>query len=288
MGFIGATIVKNMFGNNFKKIIVLVAVLNLSACSVVGDLWYERMDQFIADQLLEYANFSNNQEGYIRKVAKEFKDWNAKSELPEYKKLLLQFRLLGEETVVSDIDEIYQNGVILSNRNRDFFTSRFIDFSETLTENQIKEISVHLDELTEERIFELEKETKNYQDTLEKTFVRFFRLLGVKLNKKQKNTIQLSSSGLEDRRHQLINDRIKWNEEFVKILAARTDKSFKQQLTNHINTLNPEDKYTRTVINQITAEIIASLDEKQRARFQKRLEVFENSLDQIMERQNQS
>ena len=286
MGFIGATIVKNMFGNNLKKIIVLVAVLNLSACSVVGDLWYERMDQFIADQLLEYAKFSNNQEGYIRKVAKEFKDWNAKSELPEYKKLLLQFRLLGEETVVSDIDEIYQNGVILSNRNRDFFTSRFIDFSETLTENQIKEISVHLDGLTEERIFELNKETKNYQDTLEKTFVRFFRLMGVKLNKEQKNTIQFSSSGLEDRRYQLINNRIKWNEEFVKILASRNDESFEVQLTNHINTLNPEDKYTRTVINQITAEIIASLDEKQRARFQKRLSVFETTIDEILTKQN--
>ena len=139
-----------------------MAVFNLSGCSVVGDLWYERMDQFIANQLLEYANFSSNQEGYIRKVAKEFKDWNAKNELPEYKKLLLQFRLLDEETVVSDVDEIYQKGVILSNRNRDFFTSRFIDFSETLTENQIKEISVHLDGLTEERIFELNKETKNY------------------------------------------------------------------------------------------------------------------------------
>ena len=106
--------------------------------------------------------------------------------------------------------------------------------------------------------------------------------MGVKLNKEQKNTIQFSSSGLEDRRYQLINNRIKWNEKFVKILASRNDKNFEQQLTNHINTLNPEDKYTRTVINQITAEIIASLDEKQRARFQKRLGVFENSIDQIL------
>ena len=265
-----------------------MAVFNLSACSVVGDLWYERMDQFITNQLLEYANFSNNQEGYIRKVAKEFKYWNAKNELPEYKKLLLQFRFLDEETVVSDIDEIYQKGVILSNRNRDFFASHFIDFSKTLTEKQIKEISIHLDELTEERIFQLKKETKSYQDTLGKTFVRFFRLMGVKLNKEQKNTIQLSSSGLEDRRYQLINDRIKWNEGFVTILASRNDKNFEQQLTNHINTLNPEDKYTRTVINQITAEIIASLDEKQRARFQKRLGSFETSIDQILEKQNQS
>ena len=271
-----------MFGRAYKKTIIILAIFNLSACSVVGDLWYERMDQFIANQLLEYANFSNNQESYIRKVTKEFKYWNAKNELPKYKKLLLQFSLLGEETVVSDIDNIYQKGVILSNRNRDFFTSHFIDFSKTLTEKQVKEISIHLDELTEERIFKLKKETKNYQDTLEKTFVRFFRLMGVKLNKEQKNTIQFSSSGLEDRRYQLINNRIKWNEEFVKILASRNDESFEVQLTNHINALNPEDKYTRTVINQITAEIIASLDEKQRARFQKRLGVFENSIDQIL------
>ena len=271
-----------MFGRAYKKTIIILAIFNLSACSVVGDLWYERMDQFIANQLLEYANFSNNQESYIRKVTKEFKYWNAKNELPQYKKLLQQFSLLGEETVVSDIDNIYQKGVILSNRNRDFFTSHFIDFSKTLTEKQVKEISIHLDELTEERIFKLTKEAKNYQDMLEKTFVRFFRLMGVKLNKEQKNTIQFSSSGLEDRRYQLINNRIKWNEEFVKILASRNDESFEVQLTNHINTLNPEDKYTRTVINQITAEIIASLDEKQRARFQKRLGVFENSIDQIL------
>ena len=277
-----------MFGRAYKKTIIILAIFNLSACSVVGDLWYERMDQFIANQLLEYANFSNNQESYIRKVTKEFKYWNAKNELPQYKKLLQQFSLLGEETVVSDIDNIYQKGVILSNRNRDFFTSHFIDFSKTLTEKQIKEISIHLDELTEERIFKLKKETKNYQDTLEKTFVRFFRLMGVKLNKEQKNTIQFSSSGLEDRRYQLINNRIKWNEEFVKILASRNDESFEVQLTNHINALNPEDKYTRTVINQITAEIIASLDEKQRARFQKRLGAFETSIDQILEKQNQS
>ena len=271
-----------MFGRAYKKTIIILAIFNLSACSVVGDLWYERMDQFIANQLLEYANFSNNQESYIRKVTKEFKYWNAKNELPQYKKLLQQFSLLGEETVVSDIDNIYQKGVILSNRNRDFFTSHFIDFSKTLTEKQIKEISIHLDELTEERIFKLKKETKNYQDTLEKTFVRFFRLMGVKLNKEQKNTIQFSSSGLEDRRYQLINNRIKWNEEFVKILASRNDENFEVQLTNHINALNPEDKYTRTVINQITSEIIASLDEKQRARFQKRLGVFETSIDQIL------
>ena len=69
-------------------------------------------------------------------------------------------------------------------------------------------------------------------------------------------------------------------------MLQETIKTSKTQLTSHIDALNPEDKYTRTVINQITAEIIASLDEKQRARFQKRLSVFETTIDEILTKQN--
>jgi len=47
-----------MFGQAYKKVIIVMVVFNLSACSVVGGLWYERIDQFIANQFLESANFS--------------------------------------------------------------------------------------------------------------------------------------------------------------------------------------------------------------------------------------
>ena len=92
---------------------------------------------------------------------------------------------------------------------------------------------------------------------------------------------------IKDTREQLISDRIQWNQQFVTILTLRQKKNFEEILTNHINSLSSEDPNTRTVINQITAEIIASLDEKQRARFQKRLGVFEASINQIIEQQNQ-
>ena len=275
-----------MFGQAYKKVIIVMVVFNLSACSVVGGLWYERMDQFIANQFLEYADFSIAQENHIRKATQEFKYWNIKNELPEYKKLLLRFRLLDSETRVGEIDEIYEKGGVLGNRSRNFFVPYLVELCKTLTNKQIEEIEIHFDGLMEERRFKLGNETKNYQAALEKSFVRFFRLLRVKLNDEQKNTVRLLSSELEDTRYQLINDRIKWNQQFVTILVLRQEKDFEQILTDHIHSLSSEDKNTRTAINQITAEILASLDEKQRARFQKRLGVFITSIDQILAREN--
>ena len=275
-----------MFGQTYKKVIIVMVVFNLSACSVVGGLWYERIDQFIANQFLESANFSNTQENYIRKATQEFKYWNIKNELPEYKKLLLRFRLLDSETRIGDIDEIYEKGGVLGNRSRNFFVPYLVELCKTLTNKQIEEIEIHFDGLMEERRFKLGNETKNYQAALEKSFIRFFRLLRVKLNDEQKNTIRLLSSELEDTRYQLINDRIKWNQQFVTILVLRQEKDFEEILADHIHSLSSEDKNTRTAINQITAEILASLDEKQRARFQKRLGVFITSIDQILAREN--
>lgn len=110
--------------------------------------------------------------------------------------------------------------------------------------------------------------------------------MGIRLNNKQKNTVQLLSSDIEDTREQLISDRIQWNQQFVTILTLRQKKNFEETLTNHINSLSSEDPNTKKVINQIIAEIIASLDEKQRARFQKRLGVFVTSIDQLLARKN--
>jgi len=271
-----------MFGQAYKKVIIVMVVFTLSACSAVGGLWYERIDQFITNQFLEYATFSNTQEKYIRKATLEFKYWNIKNELPEYKKLLLRFSLLDSTTRVDDIDDIYQKGMMLGNRSRDFFVPYMVELFSELTNQQVEEIAIHFDGLMEERRLELDNERKSFQTALEKSFVRFFRLLGVRLNNEQKNTVRLLSSDLEDTRHELIDARIKWNQQFLAILILRKQKNFKQILTDHINSLGSEDKNTRRVINQITAEIIASLDQKQRTRFQKRLGVFETSIDQIL------
>ena len=275
-----------MVDQAYKKIIVVLVFSTLSACSVVGGLWYERIDQLIANQFLEYASFTNDQEKYVRQATLEFKYWNIKNELPKYKKLISQFKALDSTTTFDDIDDIYQQGMLLGNNTRDFFLPQIVEFCKTITNKQVEEMATYFDELMKERKLELENDEDDFQDSLAKSFKRFFRFMGVKLNNEQINTIRTLSSGIEDSREQLISERIQWNQQFIAILNLRQNKNFEEIFINHINSLDSENPNTRTLINQITAEVIASLDEKQRRKFQKRLGRFEASIDQIIQEQN--
>ena len=275
-----------MIGKGYKKIIVILVFLTLPACSVVGGLWYERIDQLIANQFLEYASFTNDQEKYVRQATLEFKYWNIKNELPKYKKLIAQFRSLDNATTVDDIDDIYQQGMILANNTRDFFLPQIVEFCKTITNKQVEEMATYFDDLMKERKLELENDEDDLQGSLIKSFKRFFRFMGVKLSNEQINTIQTLSSGIEDKREQLISKRIQWNQQFIAILELRQNENFEERFISHINSLDSEDPKTRIMINKITAEIIASLSEKQRGKFQKRLVRFESSIDQIIEKQN--
>ena len=275
-----------MVDQAYKKIIIVLVFSTLSACSVVGGLWYERIDQLIANQFLEYASFTNDQEKYVRQATLEFKYWNIKNELPKYKKLISQFKALDSTTTFDDIDDIYQQGMLLGNNTRDFFLPQIVEFCKTITNKQVEEMETYFDELMKERKLELENNEDDFQDSLVKSFKRFFRFMGVKLNNEQINTVRTLSSGIEDSREQLISERIQWNQQFIAILNLRQNKNFEETFINHINSLDSENPNTRTLINQITAEIIASLDEKQRRKFQKRLGRFEASIDQIIQEQN--
>ena len=275
-----------MIGKGYKKIIVILVFLTLPACSVVGGLWYERIDQLIANQFLEYASFTNDQEKYVRRATLEFKYWNIKNELPKYKKLIAQFRSLDNATTVDDIDDIYQQGMILANNTRDFFLPQIVEFCKTITNKQVEEMATYFDDLMKERKLELENDEDDLQGSLIKSFKRFFRFMGVKLSNEQINTIQTLSSGIEDKREQLISERIQWNQQFIAILELRQNENFEERFISHINSLDSEDPKTRIMINKITAEIIASFSEKQRRKFQKRLGRFESSIDQIIEEQN--
>ena len=275
-----------MIGKGYKKIIVILVFLTLPACSVVGGLWYERIDQLIANQFLEYASFTNDQEKYVRQATLEFKYWNIKNELPKYKKLIAQFRSLDNATTVDDIDEIYQQGMILANNTRDFFLPQIVEFCKTITNKQVEEMATYFDDLMKERKLELENDEDNLQASLIKSFKRFFRFMGVKLSNEQINTIQTLSSGIEDKREQLISERIQWNQQFIAILELRQNENFEERFISHINSLDSEDPKTRIMINKITAEIIASLSEKQRGKFQKRFGRIESSINQIIEEQN--
>jgi hypothetical protein len=89
-----------------------------------------------------------------------------------------------------------------------------------------------------------------------------------------------------DTRSESIAVREAWNQELVAVLALRKQDNFEQILTNHLKYIGSEDADTRAVINEISANIIASFDEKQRINVQKRLGAFVNSIDEILATKN--
>ena len=89
-------------------------------------------------------------------------------------------------------------------------------------------MATYFDELMKERKLELENDEDDFQDSLAKSFKRFFRFMGVKLNNEQINTIRTLTSGIEDSREQLISERIQWNHQFIAILNLRQNKNFEE------------------------------------------------------------
>ena len=131
---------------------------------------------------------------------------------------------------------------------RDFFLPQIVEFCKTITNKQVEEMETYFDELMKERKLELENDEDDFQDSLAKSFKRFFRFMGVKLNNEQINTIRTLSSGIEDSREQLISERIQWNQQFIAVLNLRQNKNFEEIFINHINSLDSENPNTRTLI----------------------------------------
>jgi len=142
---------------------------------------------------------------------------------------------------------------------------------------------MHLSYLTEEKKNSLKKEKKNYKEDLEQSFMRLFRLLGVKLNTKQKNIVHHYTDDMTDSRLELIKKREIWDQKLVEIINSKNNMLLEQDLIRHINSIGSEDENTRVAINQITAELIASLDQKQRRRFRNRLDRFTRTIDGILD-----
>ena len=92
----------------------------------------------------------------------EFKYWNIKNELPKYKKLIAQFRSLDNATTVDDIDDIYQQGMILANNTREFFLPQIVEFCKTITNKQVEEMATYFDDLMKERKLELENDEDEF------------------------------------------------------------------------------------------------------------------------------
>ena len=272
-----------------EKFIVILFTVSLNSCSVVGQWWYDRLDIYLANYFFEYAEFTNNQKYFIRKTTKEFKSWNANSELPKYKDLLVEVKTLNKKNTSKDIEKIIVKGRTLFQESYYFFTPYIVTFCEELTDQQVDEISLSLGKRIDKWKSSLE-ESKN-EDSVKnsiESFSRFSRFVGVKLTREQENELKRLYPRIENSGSYSIEDQKIWNTKLISILESRKKVGFQSEITLHLDSLlkTLQDNENDNVYYEMIAIINTSLNEKQREKFQRRINYFINALDKIITRQN--
>jgi len=282
------TLKKNLPGYK-KRLSLGFLTISLLSCSALGQWWYDRLDIYLANYFFKYADFSNEQKSYVRSVTKDYLEWNSNSEIPKYRNLILKIRDLDTTTTTEDIERIFEEGESLFEASNNFFTPHIVSFCKTITEKQVEEVNLFFEKRIEGWRESLkESKDKSQEESITESVQRLAKFLGVKLNDKQLKTVGDLAKEIKEEDTSSIDRQNIWNEELITILRGRDSQNFNTLLTDHLNSLlDFEQRGNREVVyHKIIATTIASLNETQRKKYERRLNVFVTSLDKIIKNHN--
>ena len=275
---------------SYKKNLFLgFLTISLFSCSALGQWWYDRLDIYLANYFFKYADFSNEQKSYVRSVTKDYLEWNSSSEIPKYRNLIIKIRDLDTTTTTEDIERIFEEGESLFEASNNFFTPHIVSFCKTVTEKQVEEVNLFFEKRIEGWRESLkESKDKSQEESITESVQRLAKFLGVKLNDKQLKTIGDLAKEIKEEDTSSIDRQNIWNKELITILKGRDSQNFNTLLTDHLNSLlDFEQRGNREVVyHKIIATTIASLNEAQRKKYERRLNVFVSSLDKIIKNHN--
>jgi len=272
-----------------KRLSLGFLTISLLSCSALGQWWYDRLDIYLANYFFKYADFTNEQKSYIRSVTKDYLEWNSSSEVPKYKSLIIKIRDLGETTTTKDIRRIFEEGESLFESSNNFFTPHIVRLCKTVTDRQVEEVNLFFEKRIEGWRESL-KESKDLsqEESITESVQRLGKFLGVKLDDKQLKTIRDLAKEIKEEDTSSIELQDIWNKELITILRGRNSENFNSLLSDHLNSLlDSEQRGNReAVYHEIIATTIASLNEAQRKKYERRLNVFVSSLDKIIKNHN--
>ena len=275
---------------SYKKNLSLgLLAMSLLSCSALGQWWYDRLDIYLANYFFKYADFSDEQKSYIRSVTKDYLEWNSISEIPKYKDLIIKIRNLDATTTTLDISNIFEEGEALFEASNNFFTPHIVSFCKTLNDKQVEEINLFFEKRIEGWRESLEEsKDQNQEESTTESVQRLAKFLGVKLDDKQLKNIKGLAKEIKNEDTSSIERQDTWNKELITILREKDFQNFNFLLTDHLSSLlDSEQSGNREVVyHEIIATTIASLNEVQRKKFERRLNVFVSSLDKIIKNHN--
>ena len=279
-----------MFKKKFRIYLFLLIPFLLNSCSIAGSWVYERIDSYLADYFIEFADFNQIQKQEINKTSKEFHDWFSESELPKIKGLLLELKNIDPNNPKREISLAYEMGELIFARANEYFEEPIIQFTKGMTDQQIDQMKQHFETIRKEREEELKKEKKNYKQRISENFVSGFNRVGIKLDDSQLMLIEGKLNRYAEVREEWSNLQKIWIDEFIDLLRQKDADEYSTMMVNYLRSLeNLGSSEFRDKIEsneKLSLEIInatfMTLNEKQLKSFKRNMDIYIKSINRIL------
>jgi len=279
-----------MIKKKFRIYLFLLIPFLLNSCSIAGSWVYERIDSYLADYFIEFADFNQIQKQEINKTSKEFHDWFSESELPKIKGLLLELKNIDPNNPKREISLAYEMGELIFARANGYFEEPIIQFTKGMTDKQIDQMKQHFETIRKEREEELKKEKKNYKQRILENFVSGFNRVGIKLDDSQLMLIEGKLNRYAEVREEWSNLQKIWIDEFIDLLRQKDADEYSTKMLNYLRSLeNLGSSEFRDKIEsneKLSLEIInatfMTLNEKQLKSFKRNMDIYIKSINRIL------
>jgi len=279
-----------MFKKKFRIYLFLLIPFLLNSCSIAGSWVYERIDSYLADYFIEFADFNQIQKQEINKTSKEFHDWFSESELPKIKGLLLELKNIDPNNPKREISLAYEMGELIFARANEYFEEPIIQFTKGITDKQIDQMKQHFETIRKEREEERKKEKKNYKQRISENFVSGFNRVGIKLDDSQLMLIDGKLNNYAEVREEWSNLQKIWIDEFIDLLRQKDADEYSTKMLNYLRSLeNLGSSEFRDKIEsneKLSLEIInatfMTLNEKQLKSFKRNMDIYIKSINRIL------
>ena len=279
-----------MIKKKFRIYLFLLIPFLLNSCSIAGSWVYERIDSYLADYFIEFADFNQIQKQEINKTSKEFHDWFSESELPKIKGLLLELKNIDPNNPKREISLAYEMGELIFARANGYFEEPIIQFTKGMTDKQIDQMKQHFETIRKEREEERKKEKKNYKQRISENFVSGFNRVGIKLDDSQLMLIDGKLNNYAEVREEWSNLQKIWIDEFIDLLRQKDADEYSTMMLNYLRSLeNLGSSEFRDKIEgneKLSLEIInatfMTLNEKQLKSFKRNMDIYIKSINRIL------
>ena len=279
-----------MIKKKIRIYLFLLIPFLLNSCSIAGSWVYERIDSYLADYFIEFADFNQLQKLEINKTTKEFHDWFSESELPKIKGLLLELKNIDPNNPKREISLAYEMGELIFARANGYFEEPIIQFTKGMTDKQIDQMKQHFETIRKEREEERKKEKKNYKQRISENFVSGFNRVGIKLDDSQLMLIDGKLNNYAEVREEWSNLQKIWIDEFIDLLRQKDADEYSTMMLNYLRSLeNLGSSEFRDKIEgneKLSLEIInatfMTLNEKQLKSFKRNMDIYIKSINRIL------